>query len=107
MSEICKFRHLVRHIGENFNRASIALGRNRHYLTQQTSITPMLIEKYKNIVGDKNFFDGFAFILQEREDIAMWRKARIKNEAEARRLKEEKAAERRAKRQARLNRPVL
>jgi hypothetical protein len=102
-----EFSYLVRHIGESFNSVSKALGRNRHYLAQQTRISPMLIEKYKKIIGDTLFFDGYAFALQKREDLKQLKQARMRREVKAIRIKAEKAAERRAKRQARLNQPAL
>ncbi|MCK5741013.1 MAG: hypothetical protein KAH48_02255 [Chlorobi bacterium] len=102
-----EFRHLLRHIGESENSASLALDRNRHYLAQQTRVSPMLIEQYKNIIGDTVFFDGYAAVLDRREKFEQLRQARLKEEADELRMKEEKSALRRAKRQARLNRPAL
>ena len=82
-----EFWHFVRHIGESFNSVSIALGRNRHYLAQQTKISPMLIEKYKKIIGDTLFFDGYAFALQKREELEKFKQARIQKGSEAIRRK--------------------
>jgi len=102
---LAEFRLLLRSIGDNNNSASMAIGRNRHFLTQQTSLKPMIIEKYRKAIGDTLFFNGFATVLDKREQREELRQAKIREEAEELRIKAEKAAQRREKRLARLNRP--
>ncbi|MCK5740802.1 MAG: hypothetical protein KAH48_01180 [Chlorobi bacterium] len=102
-----EFRYLVMKIGYTENSVSKLLGRNRHYIAQQTRISPLIIEKFKNLIGDTLFFDAYAAVLKRRKEIEELKQARREREAEERRLKFEKTAKRRAKRQARLNRPAL
>lgn len=80
------FYNLLRHIGQTANSASKALGRNRHYIAQmagiRTKVPPILIEQYKNIIGKTVFFDGYAAILEKREELEKIRRARINKTAE-------------------------
>ncbi|MDA3843981.1 MAG: hypothetical protein PF588_06410 [Candidatus Kapabacteria bacterium] len=88
---------LLRYNGCAENYANRLISRNRFCTAQQTKISALIIEEYKNLVADALFFDAYAAVLKKREEIDQWKQARVK----------EKAVERRAKRQARLKQPAL
>ena len=98
-----EFWYLIRYLGQTENSVSILLGRNRHYIAQQTKISPALVEEYRILIGNTLFFYGHAAVLRRRKKEEQLRQQRIKEEAEAFRIKDEKAAERRASR----NSPAL
>ncbi|MCK5741392.1 MAG: hypothetical protein KAH48_04180 [Chlorobi bacterium] len=106
-----EFQRLVKATGLSLSKASIKLGKGKNYIQQsmygRSKANPMLVKRFFELVGEEVYAIGFVAVEKNRENDEALKQARLENEAKKLRLKEEKAALRRAKRQARRNRPAL